>query len=194
MTWLLPAVDWAEGLAEDDEDEADEECGAGQIVQETFYPAPASPSSSPSPSASAPAGSSQVTVDVYNGGNTQGLARQVSAALAEDGYTAGKIGNTSPLTTTEVLYGPGSAASASTIASLFNVTATASSTVPAGHVEVLLGADAALPNVSAAPTPSASPSFAPPPTTSASPSFAPPPTTGPQGGAVNAEDGIPCVN
>ena len=62
------------------------------------------------------------------------------------------------------------------------MTAAASSTVPAGHVEVLLGADAALPNVSASatPTPSSSPS--------------PLPTTGPQGGAVTATNGIPCVN
>ena len=43
-------------------------------------------------------------------------------------------------------------ANASKIASLFNVTAAASSTVAAGHVEVLLGADATLPNVSASAT------------------------------------------
>ena len=52
-------------------------------------------------------------MDVYNGGNTPGLAGQVSAALVKDGYTAGKVGNTSPLTTTEVLYGTGAAANAS---------------------------------------------------------------------------------
>ena len=125
---------------------------------------------------------SLTTVDVLNGGNTAGLAGKVSAALVSAGYTAGKVGNTSPLATTEVLYGSGSGAAAGTIASLFSVTAAASSTIPAGHVEVLLGADATLPDVSATPTPSASPSVA------------PPPTTGPQGGAVSAEDGIPCVN
>ena len=62
------------------------------------------------PSATATAGNSQVTVDVLNGGNTPGLAGQVSAALVKDGYTAGKVGNTSPLTTTEVLYGAGTSA------------------------------------------------------------------------------------
>jgi LCP family protein required for cell wall assembly len=156
-----------------------------QIVQETFYPAPrASASASPSPSAAATAGNSQVTVDVYNGGNTQGLAGEVSAALVKDGYTAGKVGNASPLTTTEVLYGTGTSASASKIASLFNVTASASSTVAAGHVEVMLGADAAVPSSAASPSPSAS----------ASSSAGAIPTTGPQGGAVSAENGIPCVN
>ena len=152
-----------------------------QIVQETFYPAPAS-SASPSPSATSTAANSQVTVDVYNGGNTPGLAGGVSAALVKNGYTAGKVGNTSPLTTTEVLYGTGTSANASKIASLFNVTASASSTVAAGHVEVLLGADATLPGSAATSSPS--------PSSSAVPI----PSTGAQGGAVSAKNGIPCVN
>jgi LCP family protein required for cell wall assembly len=149
------------------------------IVQETFYPAP-KPASSPSPTAAATAGNSNVTVDVYNGGNTPGLAGQVSAALVKDGYTAGPIGNTSPLTTTEVLYGAGTSASASKIASLFGVTAQPGSTVAAGHVEVRLGADATVPSTAASP--------------SASSSGVPIPTTGAQGGAVTAQNGIPCVN
>jgi len=151
-----------------------------QIVQETFYPAPKA-SSTPSASATATVGNSQVIVDVLNGGNTAGLAGQVSTALVSAGYTAGKVGNTTPLATTQVLYGSGSAAAASKIAALFNVTATASSTIAVGHVEILLGADATtVPNVSATPTPSSSPAAL--------------PTTGPQGGAVNANNGIPCVN
>ena len=149
------------------------------IVQETFYPPP-KPASSPSPTAAATAGNSNVTVDVYNGGNTPGLAGQVSAALVKDGYTAGKIGNTSPLTTTEVLYGAGTSASASTIASLFGVTAQPGSTLAAGHVEVMLGADATVPSTAASPSPSSS--------------AVPIPTTGAQGGAVTAQNGIPCVN
>ncbi len=152
-----------------------------QEVQQTFYPAPHA-SSSASPSATATAGNSQVTVDVYNGGNTQGLAGQVSAALVKDGYKAGQVGNTSSLTTTEVLYGSGTSASASKIASLFGATATANSTVTAGHVEVLLGANATLPSAAASSSPSSS---------SSATGI---PTTGPQGGTVNAKNGIPCVN
>ena len=118
---------------------------------------------------------------MYNGGNTQGLAGLVSAALVKDGYKAGQIANTSALTTTEVLYGTGSAASASRIASLFGVKATASSAVAAGHVQVMLGADATtVPGASAAPT--------------ASNSAVAIPTTGAQGGAVTAKNGIPCVD
>ena len=117
-------------------------------------------------------------MDVYNGGSTPGLAGQVSAALVKDGYKAGQIGNTGALTATEVLYGTGSAASASKIASLFGVTATASSAIAAGHVEIMLGANATVPG--AAPTSSSS--------------SVPIPTTGAQGGAVNAKNGIPCVD
>jgi Na+-transporting NADH:ubiquinone oxidoreductase subunit NqrC len=119
-------------------------------------------------------------VDVYNGGSTPGLAGQVSTALVKAGYKAGQVGNTSALTTTEVLYGAGSSATASKIASLFGVTATVSSTVAAGHVEVMLGANAAVPSASATPTFS-------------SPAI-PIPTTGAQGGAVHAKNGIPCVD
>ncbi len=155
-----------------------------QEVQETFYPAPStSSSSSPQPAsttAAAKADAAKTTVDVYNGGSTQGLAGQVSAALVKDGYQAGQIGNTSALTTTEVLYGTGSAASAGKIASLFGVTATASSTVAAGHVQVMLGANATVPGATVTPT--------------ASSSAGPIPTTGAQGGAVNAKNGIPCVD
>jgi hypothetical protein len=60
------------------------------------------------------------------------------------------------------------------------VTPTADSTVAAGHVEVLLGASATLQDVTATPAPSNSP--------------VPIPTTGAQGGAVTANNGIPCVN
>jgi LCP family protein required for cell wall assembly len=148
-----------------------------QIVQETFYPA----ASSPSPTPASTPGAGQTTVDVYNGGNTPGLAAEVSAALVKQGYKAGKVANaSSPLTTTEVLYGTGSSASASKIASLFNVTAAPNAMVAAGHVEVLLGASATMPDITATPAPSSSP--------------APVPTTGPQGGAVTAKNGIPCVN
>jgi LCP family protein required for cell wall assembly len=148
-----------------------------EIVHETFYPAPSSPSSKPTSTVQA----GRTTVDVYNGGNTQGLAAAVSAALVKQGYKAGNVANaSSPLSTTEVVYGTGSAAAAGKIASMFGVTATADSAVAAGHVEVLLGASATLQDVTATPAPSNSP--------------VPIPTTGAQGGAVNANNGIPCVN
>jgi LCP family protein required for cell wall assembly len=151
-----------------------------QLVQETFNPAPVS---SPSPTPTVTVNPSHATVDVYNGGTTPGLAAAVSAALVKDGYQAGKIGNaSSQVTTTEVLYGSGTSASASKIGSLFNVTATASSAVAAGHVKVLLGASATLQEVTATPSPST-------PSTAVTI-----PSTGPQGGSVSAKNGIPCVN
>jgi hypothetical protein len=65
---------------------------------------------------------------------------------------------------------------------MFNVTASASSTLAAGQVEVLLGADATVPSgaASSSPSPSTSPTSA--------------PATAPGAGTVNAKNGIPCVN
>jgi len=154
-----------------------------QIVKGTFYPAPAATGSATPKAASTPsinpAQAAKTTVDVYNGGSTSGLAGQVSAALVKDGFTAGLVGNTGALTATQVLYGTGSATSAGQIAKLFGVSAAASSEVAAGHVQVMLGGNATVPG--AAPSTSAS-----------APSVIP--TTGVQGGAVNAKNGIPCVD
>jgi hypothetical protein len=80
-----------------------------------------------------------------------------------------------------VLYGSGAQASASQIAALFHVTAVAGPSVPSGHVQVLLGAGATVPTITAVSKPGVSPT----PVV---------PTTGPQGGAVHAKNGIPCVN
>ncbi len=153
-----------------------------QLIHNTFYPAPVSSSSSkPKPTATATVSAAEAaatTVDVFNGGNTQGLAGQVSAALVKEGFKAGQISNTTALPATQVLYGAGAAASGAKIASLFGVTATASAVVAAGHVQVNLGADAKVPGASP----------------SASNSAAGLPTTGAQGGAVVAKNGIPCVD
>jgi LCP family protein required for cell wall assembly len=152
-----------------------------QDVQTAFDPE-RRPASGPG-QAAAPA--SSTTVDVLNGGGTPGLAAQVLAALTKAGFRAGQVGNTSSRSTTAVLYGAGAAANGSRIAKAFGGTGTASDTVPAGHVEVLLGAGAGVPEVPD--TPAATPA-----TGSPSPSAAP--TPGPEGGAVGAGNGIPCVN
>jgi LCP family protein required for cell wall assembly len=160
-----------------------------QLIQQAFYPAPKQAASS-SPSAQDTAANSQITVDVYNGGNTPGLAGQVSAALVKEGYTAGQVTNTSPLATTEVRYGTGASANAGKIASMFGVTASAGSTLAAGHVEVLLGADATLPATLPTTGPATGASTSPSPSASS----APPSSTAPGAGTVNAKNGIPCVN
>ena len=159
------------------------------IVQSAFYPKPAAPAASSSSSSGTraqPPGTpaAETTVDVFNGSQTPMLASKVSAAMVQAGFKAGEVGNGTARTTTEVLYGTGEAANASRIASAFGVTAAASTSVAANHVEVLIGADTTtVPTISAAATTTPSPS--------SSPVI---PTTGPQGGAVGAEKGIPCVN
>ena len=94
-----------------------------------------------------PATVSSVTVNVYNGGDTAGLAGDVSQDLVAMGYKAGAIANSSSQSQpvqadTEVFYGAGSATktNAQLIANLLGVqSATPLSSLRAGHVEVLLG-------------------------------------------------------
>jgi LCP family protein required for cell wall assembly len=166
-----------------------------QLVQTTFYP----PSTKKQPTQPAvnSVSPSQTSVDVYNGGNTPGLASELSQALTSAGFKAGKVGNIAARASTQVLYGPGAQASAATIAGYFEgETASPSSTVAAGHVEVLLGADAtAVPagvtpgsaNNASSGSPGATPTTTP---TSAS-------NNGQAGAPVtvqpNAKYGIPCV-
>jgi LCP family protein required for cell wall assembly len=97
---------------------------------------------SPAASALAP---SNVTVDVYNGDPTaNGLATQVSQALVGLGYKAGKVENSSAQTQpvqpgSQVFYGAGTTANGQQIATQFGAAAVALSTLPADHVEVLIG-------------------------------------------------------
>jgi anionic cell wall polymer biosynthesis LytR-Cps2A-Psr (LCP) family protein len=86
-----------------------------------------------------------VTVDVYNGSGASGLAGGVSQAFAAAGYTTGQAGNASAQSQqlqggTQVFYGAGAEANADSIASMVGAqAATSLSSLPAGHVEVLLG-------------------------------------------------------
>jgi anionic cell wall polymer biosynthesis LytR-Cps2A-Psr (LCP) family protein len=95
-----------------------------------------------------PSTTSSVTVDVYDGSGTAGLAADVSQDLVGMGYTAGAVENSSSSQSqpvgddTEVFYGAGDAADANAqvIADVMGVqSATPLSSLPAGHVEVLLG-------------------------------------------------------
>jgi LCP family protein required for cell wall assembly len=170
-----------------------------QYTQEKFFPPPTAKKSGPKKSSGPKKqqvkslSPGQTTVDVLNGGAPAGMAGAMSQALTQAGYKAGRVGNTSPQTSTQVLYGAGAQLSAEKIAGSFSgLAATASSTVPAGHVELLLASDAtsvpanlgmAAPSSSQTTSPSSSP-------TSAS-------NDGQSGGAVtvksNAKYGIPCV-
>jgi LCP family protein required for cell wall assembly len=137
---------------------------------------------------------STVTADVYNGGATGGLATGVSQALVAKGYKAGAVTNaaaqTQPVTAgNQVFYGSGTSANASKIAGYFAATAEALNSLPAGHVEVLLGTGATVVPASIAP---AAPQQSTP--TSASTAAG---NNGAAGGALTvgtgAKYGIPCV-
>ena len=176
----------------------------GQIVHKAFYPPPAQKKpkskghhpSKPAKKAAPIPPPSTVTVDVYNGGSTQLLASHVSQAFVSAGYKAGTVGEPSEQSqsvrsATQVFYGVGAAANAAKIARYFGVTATALSSLAAGHAEILLGTGSTEVPPGIAPAPAGSnPSASPSPSASA---------TG-IGSAVGvlkvkpgAKYGIPCV-
>ncbi len=170
-----------------------------QAVRSTFYPPRpvTQPAAGPSPGTPASLPAAVTTVDVYNGGGTPGLAGQLSHALTSAGFRAGKVGTIAAQPSTQVLYGTGAEASAAKIAGYFTgVTATAGSSVPPGHVQVLLGADAT--SVPAG-IGSAASSSSPASSAASSPSATPtsPADNGQAGAPVtvapNAKYGIPCV-
>jgi LCP family protein required for cell wall assembly len=175
------------------------------LVREAFYPVGAgtqSATATPAPSA--------ITVDVYNGSDTQGLAGDVSKDLTALGYKAGAVADATAQAqivgaATQVFYGSGSAVNAASIASQFGATAQPLTSLPAGHVEVLLGSSA-----TAVPAGLSSPGTAGTQSVAAeligaqaTPSPTPTPSTvtgaddGQTGGSVtvtaNAPYGIPCV-
>jgi hypothetical protein len=90
------------------------------------------------------------------------------------------VGNAASRTVTSVIYGIGAPANAAAIARMFGVTAVPGAHVAPGHVQIRLGAGAVLPGALAASQPQAPATII--------------PTAGPQGGAVIAKDGLPCVN
>jgi LCP family protein required for cell wall assembly len=156
-------------------------------------PAPAKQPTSSTKSKAAPIpAASTVTVDVYNGGNTPDLATDVSQALVAKGYKAGAVTNataqTRPVTSAnQVFYGAGASANGSKIAGYFATSAKPLASLPAGHVEVLLGTGTTAVPSSIAPA-------AAQPSTSVTPSAG---NNGAAGGAVTvgaaAKYGIPCV-
>jgi LCP family protein required for cell wall assembly len=192
LTFMTAPVITTDGQEDNQDVNLIDPAAIKRIVQQTFYPPPgskkpATKGTQPKVKSLSP---SATTVDVLNGGAPAGLAGAMAQALTSAGYKTGKVGNTTLQTTTQVLYGTGAAASAGKIAGAFDgVTATASSSVPAGHVELLLAPDAtSVPaNLGTATPPPASPSSSP---TSAA-------NDGQAGGPVkvksNAKFGIPCV-
>jgi LCP family protein required for cell wall assembly len=162
-------------------------------------PAPAAKKSTAKPKSTKKAApipaAKTVTVDVYNGGTTTGLAAGVSGALVAKGYKAGAVTQATVQSQTvtsgtRVFYGAGASANAAKIANYFGATATALKSLTAGHVEVLLGTGSTVVPAGLAP---ASTATATPSATSSTSAG----NNGAAGGAVtvanNAKYGIPCV-
>ncbi|HEX4091103.1 MAG TPA: LCP family protein [Trebonia sp.] len=169
-----------------------------RLVHAAFYPQPKPAKAKTAEKKARPAPpASSVTVDVYNGDlHAAGLAGNVSQALVSRGYKAGAVENASAQSqpvkpANQVFYGAGASANAAKIATDVGATARPLASLPAGHVEILIGsAVTATPaGLAAAVSSGASPS--------ASSSSSAPAGSVDGGGTIkvgaNAKFGIPCV-
>jgi hypothetical protein len=113
------------------------------------------------PAAPATVAPGTVTVDVYNGSGTPGLAGKTATALQTAGFVVGTTGNadSNSYTKSEIRYATGDEALANTLlASVPGATLTASTDAAKGTVQLVLGSD--FNGVGQAVTPSPAPSAA----------------------------------
>jgi LCP family protein required for cell wall assembly len=171
-----------------------------QLVQTSFTPpttSSGSKSSSKKQAVTYPL--SDTVVNVVNSGGHSHFATDTLTGLVDAGFKQGQATTgTAQQATTQVLYGSGAAAKANAarVATLFGVTAQASSAVSAGYVEVILGTSTTtLPSFSSLSSSSAGATSA--PSTSASNPATSATDNGAAGGVVsvssNAPYGVPCV-
>jgi len=105
---------------------------------------PAQGSTTSTPAAPATVAPSKVTVDVYNGSGTPGLAGKTATALQGAGFVVGTTGNadSSSYTKSEIRYATGDEALANTLlASVPGATLTPSTDAAKGTVQLVLGSD-----------------------------------------------------
>src|SRR5262249_34847502 len=134
------------------------------------------------PPAPAPARGSG-TVDVINATDRNGLAAGVEHALPGTGFTPGLASTAARHRTTTMIYypDPGSATTANTLATMLGAPPTPQdSTVPTGHLRVILGANFTMPENLPTTTPAPA----------AAPHHSDPTPTEPSG---IASTGVPCV-
>jgi LCP family protein required for cell wall assembly len=107
-------------------------------------PAPQGAAAPPKPAAPKTVAPSQVTVDVFNGSGTHGLAASAAAGLRTSGFRIGATGNADAMSykRTEIRYAQGDEALAATVAAAIPGATTTLSTDPtAGTVQLILGSD-----------------------------------------------------
>jgi LCP family protein required for cell wall assembly len=98
----------------------------------------------PTPAAPATVAPGDVTVEVYNGSGTKGLAASAATALQSAGYVVGTTANadSSDYTATEIRYAAGDEALAATlVASIPGATTKVVDDATSGTVQVVLGSD-----------------------------------------------------
>jgi len=152
-------------------------------------PTPAAASPSPVPRRSG-------TVDVVNATNRNGLAAGLVRAMASTGFTPGAASTATRHRKMTMIYYPdtGSAGMANTLSAMLGGVPTArDSTVPAGHLRVILGSDFTMPDDLPTDGTSAAGDSSPRPGTQSAPGAAPHSDVVPTEPGSITGGGVPCV-
>lgn len=153
---------------------------------------------SPTPASGAATAGPPEIVDVVNAAGHDGLAASLEHRLAGSGFTPGSTSTYSRTRTRTMIYYPrsGLADAANTLAERLDAASVAQdSTVPAGHLRVVLGTDFTMPDSLPTAHPAvaaSSPTDSTSPTASTSPAPPPPSTESTDPGSISG-GGIPCV-
>jgi LCP family protein required for cell wall assembly len=92
--------------------------------------------------AASPSGGSGAVLDVVNASNHNGLAAELEKSFATKGFTPGQTSTAQALAAaTTIDYGNGAQSAAQALADELDMSATASSTVPQGTVQLTIGTD-----------------------------------------------------
>jgi hypothetical protein len=117
-----------------------------EVLHDFFAELSAEPQPETAPTSEAPptAAPADITVEVYNGSGTSGLAGSASTALAGLGFGVGTTGNADAMDygVTEIRHAAGDEALATTVAATVPGAVTSvAEDVPTGTVQLVLGAD-----------------------------------------------------
>jgi LCP family protein required for cell wall assembly len=116
------------------------------IVKNLLNPPPKpgpAPTTTAPPTPTAIPSANGVVLNVVNGSGKNGLGGDLEKALANRGFTQGQASTGAPRSSSSLLYGSGADTAANALASQLGMTATASSDLDSGTVQLTVGTEAA---------------------------------------------------
>jgi LCP family protein required for cell wall assembly len=142
--YTLPITEFSQDPAGEDINKIDVPTIRAVVADLVSTGSPATSTSARAAKDNAPfdAGGQPAVLNVINATTHDGLASHVQTTFAAKGFSPGVVGTADALAATSTIdYGPGAQSAAQALANQLDLTATASDTVPAGAVQLMIGTD-----------------------------------------------------